>query len=192
MATNYATLQAEVADFLHRTDLTSVIPSFVELAETKLNRILRIRAMENLVTGAISATVALPTGFVEMKALTVTTGGCTYPLDYITPNEVVSATAATKKYSLIGDNVYFVPAGDGTYSMLYYKKFDPLSTSTNWLITNAPDVYLYATLLEAAEYIRLDAETKAAWGNALNASLSALMTADKSDRYGSQLTIKVA
>ena len=48
MATNYATLQTEVADFLHRTDLTSAIPTFIQLAETKLNRILRLRAMENI------------------------------------------------------------------------------------------------------------------------------------------------
>jgi hypothetical protein len=76
--------------------------------------------------------------------------------------------------------------------MLYYKKFDPLSAGVNWLITNAPDVYLYATLLEAAEYIRLDTETKNAWGNSLSGSISTLMSADVGDRYGSSLTVKVS
>ena len=191
--TNYAELQTAIKGWLHRTDLDSQIPDFITLAETKLNRVLRIRAMENIATGSVSSTVALPTGFVEMKALTVTSGGSTYPLDYITPNEVVSASATARKYSLIGDSIYFVPAGSGeTYSMVYYKKFDPISSGVNWLITNAPDVYLFASLLEAAPYIQIGQSIKDDWANTLGTSISTLMSADNGDRYGSSLTVRAA
>ena len=49
--------------------------------------------------------------------------------------------------------------------MLFYKKFDNLGTATtsgypdsatNWLITNAPDIYLYGTMLEAEPFIMND------------------------------------
>ena len=35
--TNYTELQAEVANFLNRDDLTAAIPTFIRLAEAKMN-----------------------------------------------------------------------------------------------------------------------------------------------------------
>ena len=40
---NYTELQASVADFLNRGDLTSVIPDFIKMTESELNRVLRTR-----------------------------------------------------------------------------------------------------------------------------------------------------
>lgn len=54
----YAELQTSVASWLHRADLTSQIPDFITLAESKLNRKLRLRAQETTATGTVSATVA--------------------------------------------------------------------------------------------------------------------------------------
>lgn len=191
--TNQATLEAAVASWLHRTDLTTQIPDFISLAETKLNRILRIRAMETITTGTVSATIALPTDFLEVKAMTVTTGGTTYALKYVTPNEVTATSGIATSYSLIGDSIYFNPVGSGeTYNLLYYKRFPALSLGANWLITNAPDVYLFAALLEACPYIRIDPQTKADWASSLNDSINQLMSADNGDRYGSTLTVRSA
>lgn len=187
--TDYSSLQTSIGNYLHRSDLTSVIPDFIAIAEAKLNRILRIRAMENIATGNVNSTVALPTGFTEMISLTVTSGGVTYPLQYIPPNQVVSESSSAKYYSLIGDSIYFVPGGSGeTYTLTYYKKFDPLSSGVNWLITNAPDVYLYASLLEAAPYIK-DQGMIQVWAGLLESSIAQLVKADYSDRYGSALVV---
>jgi hypothetical protein len=61
----------------------------------------------------------------------------------------------------------------------------------NWLITNAPDVYLYATLLEAAPYLNDDARTQV-WGALLEQGISALESANKADRFGSVLMVRAA
>lgn len=190
--TDYASLQTAVGNYLHRSDLTSQIPDFISIAETKLNRILRIRAMENITTGTVAQTVALPAGFVEMIALTVTVGGTTYPVTYIPPTQINSDSSTTYRYSLVGDNIYFVPIGSGeSYTLTYYKKFDPLSSGANWLITNAPDVYLYASLLEAAPYMK-DTNSIPIWGAMLDNSISQLSKADVGDRYGSSLIVRVS
>jgi hypothetical protein len=39
---DYATLQTAVADFMARADLTVQIPTFIQLAESRMNRDLRL------------------------------------------------------------------------------------------------------------------------------------------------------
>jgi len=43
--TNYTALQASVASYLGRNDLSAVIPDFISFAETRLSRDLRTRLM---------------------------------------------------------------------------------------------------------------------------------------------------
>ncbi len=189
---NYSDLQASVGNYLHRGDLTAIIPDFVTLAEAKINRELRIRAMENTATGTMAATVALPTGFVEMISLTVESGGVTWPLIYVTPSSINTNSSSPVNYSIVGDNILFDSSGTGyTYNLTYYKKFDALSAGVNWLITNAPDIYLYATLLEASPYIKDDARIST-WAQMLVDSVERLGKADKKDRYGSNLVVRPA
>lgn len=190
--TDYASLQTAVGNWLHRSDLNTQIPDFISIAEVKLNRLLRLRAMENIATGTVAQTVSLPTGFVEMISLTVTVGGTTYPVTYIPPTQINSDSSTTYRYSLVGDNIYFVPIGSGeSYTLTYYKKFDPVSSGANWLITNAPDVYLYAALMEATPFIKDDARTQL-WGSMLSNSIDQLMKADIGDRYGSSLIVRAS
>ena len=40
----FAGLKATIADYLNRDDLTSIVPSFISLAEAKFNRKLRLHA----------------------------------------------------------------------------------------------------------------------------------------------------
>ena len=75
--------------------------------------------------------------------------------------------------------------------MLYYKTFDALSgiAPTNWVITNAPDVYLYGTLLEAEPFLMNDARTQL-WAQALKESINTLQEQDNKDRHsGSVLRV---
>ena len=43
----YSELQSSMADFLNRSDLTSVIPTFIALGEARMNRDIRHWQMEN-------------------------------------------------------------------------------------------------------------------------------------------------
>lgn len=189
---NYSDLQTAVANYLHRGDLTALIPDFITIAEAKINRELRLRAMEQTATGSVSDSVALPTGFIEMISLAVEIGGTKWPITYVPPSSLTGETGTPRNYSLVGDNILFDPSGTGyAYYLDYYKKFDALSSGVNWLITNAPDVYLYATLLEAAPYINDDARIQT-WGQMLLDSVARLDRADHNDRYGSNLVVRVA
>ena len=188
----YAELQTAVAGWLHRGDLTATIPDFISLAEAKLNRRLRLRAQETTATGTVSATVALPTSFIGMRSLTVSAGGKSYPLTYVAPELLTSETGQPTSYTIIGDNIKFQNSTTGyTYTLVYYVPFAALSAGTNWLITNAPDVCLYATLLEAEPYMKNDKRI-GLWGEMLEQALDLIESADRKDRFGSALAVRVA
>ena len=198
---NYSELQTAVANWLDRDDLAARIPEFIALCEARFNRSLRIRAMETLdisvdtVSG--TSTVALPTGYVQMRDISLITSPITQ-LQYLTPEimnrlNAGSFTGKPETYTIIANNILFGPTPDSAYdiSMLYYKTFDPLTAlaPTNWVITNAPDVYLYGALLEAEPFLMNDQRVQL-WATALTQSITTLQEQDNKDRHsGSALRV---
>jgi len=197
----YSELQTAVANWLDRDDLTARIPEFITLCEARFNRSLRIRAMETLDisvdTVAGTSTVALPTGYVQMRDISLITSPLTQ-LQYLTPeimNRLNSGSRSGKPetYTIIANNILFGPTPDSAYdiSMLYYKTFDALTDAapTNWVITNAPDVYLYGALLEAEPFLMNDQRVQL-WAMALTQSITTLQEQDNKDRHsGSALRV---
>lgn len=184
---NYAELQTAIANYLHRSDLTSIIPDFISLAESKLNRILRTRFQVTTAAGNVSASVALPADFAELISITVTTGGSTYPITYRKPSEITGDSAGTFFYTIIGDNIVFDPVGTGyTYTLTYYAKVTSLSAGVNWLITKSPDIYVYASLMEAAPYIKDDRQISV-WSSMLSESIDSLIRQDLYAECGTNL-----
>ena len=191
--TTYSELKTAVANWINRTDLTSRIPEFIALAETRINRRLRIRAMEtvyNADTASSTKLYALPTGFAGMRSFKLNTDPLT-DLDYMTPENMDriwagSSTGKPKAYTLEGDNLRLSPTPDGAYEMelLYYKKFDALSDAapTNWLMLNAPDVLLYGACLEAAPYMKGHPDIPV-WGEFFKSAMDDIETEDEQDRH---------
>tara|TARA_R110000796_G_scaffold231722_1_gene349736 strand:+ start:237 stop:866 length:630 start_codon:yes stop_codon:yes gene_type:complete len=198
---NYSELQTAVANWLDRDDLAARIPEFIVLCEARFNRSLRIRAMETLDisvdTVGGTSTVALPTGYVQMRDISLITSPITQ-LQYVTPEimnrlNAGSLTGKPETYTIIANSILFGPTPDDAYdiSMLYYKTFDPLTdvAPTNWVITNAPDVYLYGTLLEAEPFLMNDQRVQL-WATALTQSITTLQEQDNKDRHsGSALRV---
>ena len=200
----FAQLKTAAANWLDRSDLTDRIPEFIALAEARFNRELRTRDMETVST-AISTVAgtreySLPTGFVQMKEFHLSTDPLT-PLAYITPEMMTrlwagSATAKPQVFTIIADNVRLGPAPDAVYttSMLYYKTFTALSDSatTNEMLTNNPDVYLYGTLLEAEPFIMNDQRIQV-WLGAFDRAVASIQNQDNKDRHsGSNLRMMSA
>jgi len=139
----------------------------------------------------------LPTGFVQMREFHLTTDPLT-PLSYITPEMMSRIWAGSTKskpevFTIIADNVRLGPNPDATYttSMLYYKKITALSASatTNDMLTNSPDIYLYGTLLEATPFIMQD-ERVPLWLAAFEKAVNDIQNQDNKDRHsGSQLRV---
>lgn len=166
MITSYATLQTSIASFLHRTDMTDIIKELIADAETRIANELRIRAMEAAFSEAISAgSVALPAGFLEWKFLYVDDDAA-QKLTRKDPEWIYTnypeRTGSGKPvfFAREGENLIFGPYPNSTYTVKgrYYKKLDALSDSntTNWFITNAPDLLRYGALCEAAPYMADD------------------------------------
>ena len=200
----FAQLKTAAANWLDRSDLTDRIPEFIALAEARFNRELRTRDMETVST-AISTVAgtreySLPTGYVQMKEFHLSTDPLT-PLAYITPEMMTrlwagSATAKPQVFTIIADNVRLGPAPDAVYttSMLYYKTFTALSDSatTNEMLTNNPDVYLYGTLLEAEPFIMNDQRIQV-WLGAFDRAVASIQNQDNKDRHsGSNLRVMSA
>ena len=161
---NYTDLQASVADFLNRSDLTTVIPDFITMTESDFNRSLRVREMSVRTQAPIdSQYVKLPDDFLGMRNIDLLTDPVT-PMTYknLQNLDVHRASDATGKpiyYSIMQNNIEFSPVPDGDYTIeiVYYQKVPALSVfSTNWLLTDHPDAYLYGTLMHSAPYLQAD------------------------------------
>jgi len=197
---NYSELNTAVANWLDRDDLTDRIPEFIALAEARFNRLLRIRAMETKQTASTVAdqrNLALPTNFIQMRNLQINTSPIT-SLEYVTPEMYDrlyggSDTGTPKAYTILADEIQLgpIPASVQTIEMLFYKKFDALTSSaaTNWMITNAPDVYLYGCLLEAEPFIMNDPRVQL-WATAFQQAIADIQDQDNRDRHsGSALRV---
>ena len=197
---NYSELTTAVANWLDRDDLTLRIPEFIALAEARFNRALRLRSMEAKYTANTVATqrnLALPTGYIQMRNFQVNTTPLT-TLSYVTP-EIYdrlwggSTSGTPKFYTILADEISLgpIPASVQEVEMLFYKNFENLSSSvaTNWLITNAPDVYLYGVMMQAEPFIMND-ERVPMLKIALDESISSLQEQDNKDRHsGSALRV---
>ncbi|HIE84650.1 MAG TPA: hypothetical protein EYQ00_12785 [Dehalococcoidia bacterium] len=161
--TTYAELQTAVKNWSKRTDLDSIIPDFIRLAELRVNRNLRIRKMETRVTSDTVASqdyYGLPTNFLQMRGFKLNTSPLT-DLDYLTPEMMDrtwagSLTGKPRAYTIVGDEVRLGPKPDAAYTMemLYYQAPTSLSDSntSNFMLTANPDSLVYAALIELNSY----------------------------------------
>jgi hypothetical protein len=185
----FSGLKTTIADYLNRDDLTSIIPSFITLAEGKFNRKLRVRQMVKRANATIDTQYfAFPSDFLQAKEFQLNTNPITY-LQYVTQNQgdYGSATqyvSAGKPqfYTIIGTQIQVIPTPDAAYTgeLTYYGKIPVLSDSntSNWLLAYAPDLYLYGALLEASPYLK-DDERLAVWSSLYTNSLGDIEIADQ-------------
>jgi hypothetical protein len=82
-------------------------------------------------------------------------------LDYVPPwqfrkdaDAIMSTTGPQSIYTIEGDKVYLAPAAVTTIGAKWFQKFTALSldADTDWIILNAPQVYLDGCLMLACAY----------------------------------------
>lgn len=159
---NRTDLLAAVASWLNRSDLTDRIPDFITLAESRLNRELRLRVMEteaSLSVAVDGTSVALPSGFLEPIGLWSLESAERRQLLYMASVQMENLTSAGKVFywTITGTNIVFErPTSPALSLILRYLASFALTEAapTNWLLTNHPDAYLFATLAEAGPYLR--------------------------------------
>jgi hypothetical protein len=160
----YLELQSAVENWLKRADLDSIIPDFIMLGEKRIFREVRARVMETALSSTIaSGVIALPADYLELKSAYVD-GSPARLLQRTSATSIYEQyplRSSTSKPHLIareGSNFIFGPYPDSTYTIkgIYYAQPTSIATSANTLFTNNPDLYLFASLLEAEPYIKND------------------------------------
>ena len=197
----YAELKTAVANWLNRDDLTANIPDFITLCEARLNRVLRTRAMEGLYTASTIAgqrDYNLPPNYLQMRALRLNTSPLTV-LEYVSPEIMDRVWAGSSggrpvAYTIKANELFLGPSPGAVYTMEmdYYRKFDSLSTiiTTNDMLTDNPDVYLYGALLEAEPFIKNDSRIQV-WGTSFYKAITDIQDQDSKDRHsGSEMRIR--
>lgn len=199
--TSYAELQTTIAGYLARSDLTSQIPDFIRLAETRLRRDLRIRQMLKSVTTptvAADSTVELPSDFLEVRDFVVV-GNPIQPLNYFSPsafnrNTRTWESGKPNSYTVLANDFQLAPIPDSVYTvkLLYFAApaFLSSSNTSNAFLANTPDALLYGALLEAEPYLMNDARLTV-WASLFDRAMSSINRSDQQGQYsGVPLSIK--
>lgn len=163
MITNYSTLQTAIATWLHRSDLTAVIPDFIALAESRINRLLTARGTEtdtSITATAGSAYIDLPADFGSPIALWLETFTPRKQLIFKTPVELgfVSVSGYPNYWAVKGSQIQLDRLASEAFALTlrYVQNLNLATTDTNYVLSNYPDIYLYGALLESAGFIRDD------------------------------------
>ena len=200
--TNYSALKTTIANYLGRTDLTTQIPDFITLAETRLARELRTRQMLKSATTSMTggdAKVALPTDFLEVRDLYIQ-GNPRMPVTYLSPSAFTRDARADESgrpfyYTVLASEFLFAPIPDGTKTLeiLYYAKPAVMSDSnaSNVFLANYPDALLYGALVEAEPYLINDARVQL-WISLYDRAINSISESDEGSEYsGVPLQMKV-
>lgn len=199
--TNYTELKSTIADWLNRDDLTTVIPTFISLAEHQMERSVRHYKMIVRKAALLDTQYTdLPNDWLETIRVHLTSGD-THRLELVSLDDMVelreksgNTSGRPRYYAHIGDTIEVYPTPDSSYDieLMYYQKIFILSTgnTSNWLLDKAPDAYLYGALLAASPYLSED-ERIEVWGGLYSSAIQALNnTSDASRDSGSGLKMR--
>jgi hypothetical protein len=187
----YSELISTVESYLARTDLTSIIPTFVQLAQDRMTRDLRTREMLKVATTtATDSTVELPSDFLEMREIHFQ-GNPPITLEYESPDkffrdQLTTTSGLPYYYTIIGYEFQFAPTPDSsmTLQMLYYAKPTYISSTTasNLYLANYSDALLYATLAEAEPYLMNDQRIQT-WASMYDRAIQNIMNSDIGKKF---------
>jgi hypothetical protein len=189
---DYVSLQTAVTEYLARDQdatLIARIPSFVQLAEAKFNRQLFVRQMEQRSSALVNLAssepefISLPADFQSMRRVRLSSVTGKPLLEFKSGSQIDDYRYATSNiqarpryFTVFANEIELAPTPDAAYTveMVYRQSIPPLaSNGSNWLLTLAPDLYLYGALLESAPYLKEDGRIQT-WGLGLNSALADL------------------
>jgi len=212
----YSELKTAVADWLNRDDLTSVIPTFIDLTEAKLKR--RYKDYTPLSDSNTSNWIL--TGYPDVYLYGALLEASPYLIDDERVNiwaQLYSAAIATLRGSFEESDLsdysglrvaisdwlgradldQIIPQLIKLAEAKLFRRFsgvDPLSNASplNWILENHPDLYLYGALIEAEPYLKND-DRIATWRTLFDAELARTrkpnFSADFDDYAGLKLSI---
>lgn len=202
-AMTFTSLQSDVRSYLERgasavTDplVYAQIPSLINFAERRISRDLKIQGFQVAVTATLQSGVAVlakPDRWRDTISMNIGTGDnnntrqqlFTRDYEYLRsywPNETeVAEPVFYADYNYTNWLLAPTPDQDYPIEILYYELPVLLdeNTQTNWLTQYAPNLLLYATLLEASPFLKND-ERIPVWQTMYASAAQALQGEDMS------------
>jgi hypothetical protein len=186
---DYLDLRLAVADHVGNRGLSDVMPRLVQTAEAYLNKELRCRQQVTYATLVFADGAApLPADFLEI--ITVFD-------DFNNPMRATQLADQRRlgsmysRYSIDGTNIN-INGYTGNRDIQYYAKLATLTaspTTSNWLLADYPEVYLYAVGLQAAKFLK-EVDLAQATKTLLDAAMSELRVGDERARWANS-TVRV-
>ena len=172
MSWTFTTLKSAIQDYTQNTETSFVsnLPTFIVQAEDRIIKSVELPNFRKNVTGTFTASnqyLATPSDYLYPYSLAVLDSDSNY--SYLLNTDVsfmreayplVSTTGTPKHYAQFDDTTFIVgptPNSNFTTELHYFyvpQSITVASDGTTWLGTNAPEVLLYASLLEAYTFMK--------------------------------------
>lgn len=183
---DYADLALSVSAYTGRDDVSHLMAQFTSLAELKLNRRLRMREMmnETPIATDTAGEATLPTNYLEMRLVVNEQGRELQPTSLDALQQLYANRGGSPcLYAISGTLMKVRPVEAATYDIIYYKRIPELSIAgTNWLLSRAPDVYLYALAAEVSAW-EGSPDKVAAANSLLDQSLAEMIVEDGRSKF---------
>jgi len=202
MPSTYAELKDQVRNFINKPDIDQTIDTFIDLAEADIARKVRHWKMEKRATVQLDDQYSrVPTDWLESIRFYLS-GGDTYELELASRAELLNRrmnsvnTSGRPKYYTMSDGAFEIyPTPDAAYTaeLLYFSQNTALSdaNTSNWLLSDYPDVYLYGTLAHTAPFLGED-QRLPIWAQLYQSALDGVNMASEKARYsGSGLRMNI-
>lgn len=164
---NYSEMVIAVDKWLNRVGASSVTDNtedFITLAQRRIQRDVRVPPMEVLAAG-ITITAGqstIPSAMLDVKEIVAYNGTCAWPVMRSTyadvRNKRLSSAQRTTVFDTVSGNFEFGPEPSSGVSVdvVYYQELEFISSAvpTNWFVSYAPELILYAALYEAAVFMK--------------------------------------
>lgn len=195
---NYSELQSVVADFADRQDLTSQIPTFIQMAEARINRDIRHWRMSKRAEAEVTGErFPLPCDWVE--TVRVTADGKPLRLSDVWMVDAIDHAGhygqqGNRFYRHSGDQLELHPPQSKPvpFMLEYIAEVPALADNkpTNWLLEEFPDVYIYGAMLQVSPFLHDDSRVPL-WTQAYGEAVSAAnISSDKAKHSGSALRLQ--
>ena len=196
----YAHLKTTLGLWLNRSDASAQVGTFITLAESEMKRRLRRTSRRDTIT-ITARVISLPCAASELRSIYIRSSSVALdrPLDIGTPEMVAEmharngGTAGRPVIAAItsaGRELIVAPAPDADYDaeVIYFTLLQALSTTNtvNDELREAPDAYLYGSLLQAAPYFDGDARIPL-WQAKFDAAIDQLNEVRQREEYGASL-----
>lgn len=191
----FAELKSAIADTANRTDLSTPILDFITLAEAEMQVDCKLIEFESDSSITVtSGSGSLPAGFLGFRSA-YWNGNTKYALHYIAPAQFDTLRNNTGDvptfYTVSGSTLRVNEGATGTVIGMASVRFTALSdaNTSNAILANFPNAYLYGALKHLAVYTEDDAKLQK-YGVLFNAEKQRIKQNNIDRKYGGALQVR--